>query len=107
MATTAQGQVTRERLLRAAMEAFADRGFRGTSLDAVAASAGVTRQALLYYFPSKTELLVAVLQQRDRDDREFAAELEASASDLDLVGALLAIVRRNQEQPKLAQLFAV
>ena len=88
------------------MEAFADRGYRGTSLDAVAASAGVTRQGLVHYFPSKTELLVAVLEQRDEDDRAFGDEL-GRQGDLDLVGALMAILRRNQEQPRLAQLFAV
>ena len=47
------GRATRDQLVRAAMEAFSDRGFRGASLDKIAAAIGVTKQALLYHFPSK------------------------------------------------------
>src|SRR5918994_1693188 len=69
MASRAQGEETRTRLVHAAVELFAQQGARGTSLDAVAKAAGVTRQGLLHYFPSKTDLLLAVLEQRDQDDR--------------------------------------
>jgi AcrR family transcriptional regulator len=106
MASTAQGQQTRERLVRAAMQAFADRGYRGTSLDAVAAEAGVTRQGLLHYFPSKTDLLIAVLEQRDDDDRQFSATF-AQRGQADLASSLIALLRRSAAQPELARLFAV
>jgi AcrR family transcriptional regulator len=92
--------------VRAATRSFAERGFRGTSLDAVAAAAGVTRQGLLHYFPTKTHLLIAVLDQRDEDDREFAEDIDRQNRD-DLGSGLLALLRRNQHEPQLARLFAV
>ncbi|MGX6446660.1 TetR/AcrR family transcriptional regulator [Patulibacter sp. S7RM1-6] len=39
---------------------FAEKGYRGTSLDEVAERLGVTRQALYYYYPRKHDLLVAI-----------------------------------------------
>ena len=45
----------------AALEAFADRGVEATSLDTVAAAVGVRKQTLLYWFPSKEQLLLGVV----------------------------------------------
>src|SRR3954453_8097895 len=106
MAATPQGNVTRQRLVNAATRAFAERGYRAASLDSVAAEAGVTRQSLLHYFPSKTDLLMAVLDQRDADDRAFSKQLNKKRG-MDLADALLSILRRNQEHPRIAQLFAL
>jgi AcrR family transcriptional regulator len=47
---------TRERILAAAAELF-QRGYRSTSLDAVAALLQVTKPAIYHYFPSKEHLL--------------------------------------------------
>jgi AcrR family transcriptional regulator len=52
---------TRERILRAATDLFGTRGVEGVSLDAIAAEVGVRKQTLLYWFPSRDELLSAVL----------------------------------------------
>jgi len=51
---------TRERILQAAAELFAERGFDGTSMKAVAARVGLSDAALYYYFRSKHELLEAL-----------------------------------------------
>jgi AcrR family transcriptional regulator len=57
----------REQILDAATEAFARSGFAATSLDDVAAEAGVTRMIVYTHFESKTALYQAVLQRmRDR-----------------------------------------
>lgn len=105
MTTRAQGHETRARLVRAATEFFAERGIHDTSLNAVAAAAGVTRQGLLHYFPSKTELVLAVLEQRDEDDRARIPPEVAKAGDL--AGVLLAIMQSNQEEQGLTQFFAI
>ncbi|HMJ52439.1 MAG TPA: TetR family transcriptional regulator [Polyangiaceae bacterium] len=47
----------------AAMRLFARDGFNGTPLQAVADEVGITKQTLLYYYPSKEELRRAVLGQ--------------------------------------------
>jgi AcrR family transcriptional regulator len=48
----------RSRLLRAATDAFAEFGYEGTSLRAIADNAGVSFQLIAYYFGSKEELWV-------------------------------------------------
>ena len=52
----------RSAILGAALEYFSQFGLRGTSLDKVAERAGVSKTNLLYYFPSKEALYVAVLK---------------------------------------------
>ena len=63
---TARGRTQRDRVLRAAMDIFSTQGYRGASLDAVADEVGMTRQGLLHYFPSKVQLLLGVLELRQR-----------------------------------------
>ncbi len=57
---------TRERLLRAAADAFASRGYDGTRVADIAASAGVSNGALYAHFGSKAELLVGALRAHGR-----------------------------------------
>ena len=52
---------TREALLRAAAELFAERGFEQTTVREVAARAGVNQALLFRYFGSKQELFAEVL----------------------------------------------
>jgi TetR/AcrR family transcriptional regulator len=53
---------TRARILDAALDLFGTRGFEATALDDIAAAVGVTKQTVLYWFPSKDHLLGAVIQ---------------------------------------------
>lgn len=52
---------TRERILEAAAEEFADRGFEGGRVARIAATARVNKQLLFHYFGSKAGLYRAVL----------------------------------------------
>jgi AcrR family transcriptional regulator len=60
-------QSTRDRILGAALAGFAERGVEATSLDAVAGAAGVRKQTLLYWFPSKEQLLFGVVDHTVAD----------------------------------------
>ncbi|MFC7588393.1 TetR family transcriptional regulator [Nonomuraea antimicrobica] len=82
---------TRERLLRAAADAFAERGYDGTRVADIAAAAGVSNGALYAHFGSKADLLVAALRAHGRRLLAglFAADPDRSATEL-----LLAIGRR-------------
>ena len=51
----------RQQIIDAARELFVENGFAGSSMDAVVAHAGVSKQTAYRYFPSKTDLLAAVL----------------------------------------------
>jgi AcrR family transcriptional regulator len=95
---------TRERIVEAAMEAFARRGYRGTSLDSIAAEVGITRQGLLHHFPTKTRLLLAVLQWRDDNERRRATGDPQGAGSA-LRDGLEALLRRQREEPLLSQFF--
>jgi AcrR family transcriptional regulator len=53
----------REQILAAAMDLFATSGAAGTSVDAVAERAGVTRGLVHHYFGNRRELFLAVLER--------------------------------------------
>ena len=52
---------TPDRILAAALRSFGTAGIDGTSLDALARDLGITKQAILYWYPSKEALLDAVV----------------------------------------------
>jgi AcrR family transcriptional regulator len=62
--------MTRQHLLDAAAIVFARSGFHGSTLDAVASTAGFTKGAVYSNFRSKDDLFLALLE--DRIDRQFA-----------------------------------
>jgi TetR/AcrR family transcriptional regulator len=64
---------TKERILDAALASFASRGYEATSLDAVGKGLELTKQSILYWFPSKDALLEAVIA-RSADDLSTALE---------------------------------
>ncbi|WP_416969677.1 TetR/AcrR family transcriptional regulator [Streptomyces sp. 4F14] len=94
----------REEILGAAVEVFAERGFKGTSIDAVAERAGLTRQGVLHYFPSKKRLLLEILNFRERANREHLAE--RGAGD-DWAGEFAEAVAFEQLHPSFAQVYSV
>lgn len=78
---------TRDRLLRAAADVFAERGYDGTRVADIAAAAGVSNGALYSHFASKAELLVDALRTHGRRElaEMFAADPSQSVTDLLLV----------------------
>lgn len=56
-------EARRQSILAAAARAFANAGFDGTSMDAIAEAAGVTKLILYRHFESKEELYRAILQR--------------------------------------------
>ncbi|WP_296666291.1 TetR/AcrR family transcriptional regulator [Demequina sp.] len=56
----------REEILDAAVEAFADKGFNGSSIRDVAGRAGLSHTGVLHHFPDKAALLEAVLDRSVR-----------------------------------------
>ena len=88
----------RAEIVRAALEVIAGRGYRGTSLAAVAERVGLTQQGLLHYFPTKDALLVAVLEERDQWDA-----VPDSRWRVDLLASL---VEYNAMRPGIIQTFS-
>jgi AcrR family transcriptional regulator len=62
--TTDRGGETRRRILEVAAQAFADRGYAGTSLSDVLRASGVTKGGFYFHFPSKEALALATLRHK-------------------------------------------
>ncbi len=82
----AQGRATRGQLIEVATSLFADRGYEGTSIEAVLAAAGVSRGALYHHFAGKEALFKAVLQALS--ERVTAQVTEAIRDCTDPVDAM-------------------
>jgi AcrR family transcriptional regulator len=95
----------RDEILRVAFELFAERGYRGTSLAAVADRAGLSQQGLLHHFPSKQALLTGVLQMYEKIDagRLFTGPA-ATAASLD---RLADVIEYNASRPDAVRALAV
>src|SRR5687767_14287475 len=69
-------EANRARILAAAIDEFAARGFKGASMDAIAARTETTRALINYYFGSKEKLYIAVLEQVYGEIREAEGKLD-------------------------------
>lgn len=56
-------RLTRERILEAATELFAQKGYAGTGVDQLAARSGIAKTAIYYHFGNKAGLLAAALER--------------------------------------------
>jgi AcrR family transcriptional regulator len=103
--TRTGGEARRRRLLAEAIRLFGRHGFEGTSLDAVASAAGVRKQTLLYYFPSKVDLLTECVQETSgRVARALTEALEEEVSGSGKAEAVVRTVfRLAEEWPEFAQ----
>jgi AcrR family transcriptional regulator len=98
----------REQILAAATRAFARAGFANTSLDVIAAEAGVTPVILYRHFASKADLYREVLESghnrlreatggHDFDDASIPALIRAAAADPDAFRLLFRYAAREPE----------
>lgn len=95
----------RQEIIEAAFHSFSRGGFRSATMAEIAADVGLTEAGLLHHFPSKGELLLAVLQEREsRDQALIAREREQGTGFVD---AFLEVLRTNAKNTALTQLFTV
>ena len=87
--TAEDAAVTRAALLAVARRAFATDGYGRTTLDGVAAAAGVTRGAVHHHFGDKRALFVEVFEalEHELNNSIVAAALSASADPLEQLRA--------------------
>jgi AcrR family transcriptional regulator len=72
----AQKQLTRSRLLDAAAELFATRGYAATTIEEIATSAGATRATFYLHFPSKSDVVHGFYEALVTYDSDYADLLE-------------------------------
>jgi AcrR family transcriptional regulator len=107
-------QQTRERLTRAAMALFLERGFEATTLDDIAAAADISRRSFFHYFASKedvvfawqeeiTAALIAAVAARPAGESMLTAAENATTAmvgQLD-AGEAIAMARLKRDNPVL------
>jgi len=76
--TKAESRDTRERLLKAAEDAFGTLGYSRARLEDIAASAGIRRSSLLYHFGSKEQLYSQVVASVNQ---ELGSVLDSALND--------------------------
>jgi AcrR family transcriptional regulator len=90
---------TREKLFQAAAEVFEEQGIGATSIEAIAAAAGLTRGAFYSNFADKDELIIAMLEDHvDRSIRHHHELLAHHHTPEDFIAALRAS-DRNRDDP--------
>lgn len=72
---------TRQRLLDIAEQLFAERGFYGVSIAAIASEVGLSKQGLLHYFNSKEKLYGAIVQRISDDFQDHQREALQASED--------------------------
>jgi AcrR family transcriptional regulator len=95
---------TRDRILASATDLFGRRGVDAVSLDVIAAEVGVAKQTLLYWFPSKDDLVQAVLTGVAKELTVVvdAAVRAATEDPLDQIEAMIrAVFRPAVRRPAL------
>ena len=80
----AQKQMTRRLLLDAGLELFSARGYAATTVDDIATAAGTTRATFYAYFPSRSDLMRALIDEKlnERLQRIRSAHRGSTAEDL-------------------------
>ena len=93
---------TRRKLIRAALEVVARKGFQSASVDAIASRAGYSIGALYSNFANKDELFLAVF---DEHVSWFEEQVAAAARAEDRVGALSEWMEEIANQPEQFLVF--
>ncbi|MFZ6873541.1 TetR/AcrR family transcriptional regulator [Undibacterium sp. Di27W] len=97
------------RIMQAAVEVFAEAGYAGTALASIAERAGLSKQNLLYYFPTKQILYEKVLDQvldQWLERMNILADPEQDPATL-LRNYIRAKLRFSREQPQASRVYAM
>ncbi len=95
----------RDLIIRAALEYFGQQGYLGASMREIARQGGLSQAGLLHHFPTKADLLTAVLENRDTLSGATAAAAVERAKD-PLAGMVAVVVENSSNRP-LVQMFVV
>jgi TetR/AcrR family transcriptional regulator len=97
----------RAAILDAALEVFAQAGFRGATLDRIAEEAALSKPNLLYYFPSKEAIHVALLSGLLDSWLDPLGEIDPAGDPADeIVGYVLRKLEMARTLPRESRLFA-
>jgi TetR/AcrR family transcriptional regulator len=97
----------RRLILDAALDVFSAQGFRGSTVDQIAARSGMSKPNLLYYFASKKAIYVALIESILADWLEPLADMDAEGDPMAEIGRYIdAKLRMSRTRPEASRLFA-
>jgi TetR/AcrR family transcriptional regulator len=86
-------QKSREAMLNAAEALFAEHGYHGASMDAIAKAAGYNKSLLFQYFGDKLSLYAAVLERADGEMSALLAAVFAPLHENDAIASNASLFR--------------
>lgn len=92
----------RDGILQACVEVFAESGYRATTMKEIAERAGISEGGLAHHFGSKSELLGAVLERRERE----AGDRFEGAAGLASLLAMVDVVKQDNAKPGIVELHS-
>lgn len=101
-----RSEARRDSIVETAVRLFAIKGYRATSVAAVAAEVGITDAGVLYHFPAKSDLLLAVLRHHEETQRERFSEL-VRVGGLDAIRNLRGWGYVMEQHPEIASLHVI
>ena len=97
----------KELILEAALDVFSASGFRGATVDQIAAKSEMSKPNLLYYFRRKEDIYVALLEHTLSDWLEPLRELNQAGDPLtELARYISAKMQMSEANPNASRLFA-
>jgi AcrR family transcriptional regulator len=89
----------KQEIIDRALDRFQQGGFHATGIDAVMADTGISKRTLYKYFPSKEDLIEAVLEQYgcDAEDALFAPAMARSNDPREKIAAIFDVRRELME----------
>jgi AcrR family transcriptional regulator len=100
-----KGASRREAILAAAMHRFSREGYQSAAIADVAKDVGLSLPGLLHHFPTKVDLLLAILDKRDLES-STAIDIDQANWRAFLLG-LIQIAKYNTSIPEVVRAFAI
>lgn len=95
------------RIIAAALDVFSTNGYKGSTVDQIAASAGMSKANVLYYFNKKHDIYTAVLERTLSVWLDPFAELDASGDPIEeLWKYARQKLQLSRDAPHASRLFA-
>ncbi len=97
----------RQRIITAALEVFSTYGYRGSTVAQIADSASMSKANLLYYFPTKKEIYLSVLEETLSEWLQPLTQINPEGDPADEIWAYVkAKLALSKSNPKASRLFA-